>query len=188
MSRKKVSEKQKHPWHGINPGDDAPNTVNVIVEIPKGSKVKYELDKGSGLIKVDRILYSSTVYPQNYGFIPQTYCDDGDPLDALVICQSEIYPRCLIECRPIGVMAMIDQGFRDEKVICVAVNDPSVNTYNDITDIPEHLLREIKEFFSTYKQLENKRVLTFDPMGAKEAHEIVKESIKLYNETFELED
>lgn len=143
----------KNPWHFVSPGADAPQIVNAIIEIPTGSKAKYELDKESGLLKLDRVLFSAVHYPANYGFIPMTYCDDKDPLDILVICSVEVEPLCLIEAKVIGVMRMIDQGEGDDKIIAVAKNDKSINHVNDISDLPEHILQQIHRFFSDYKKL-----------------------------------
>src|SRR5690606_1492072 len=122
-----------HPWHEVSPGDDVPSSVNAIIEIPKGSKAKYEIDKKSGLIKLDRVLFSSVMYPANYGFIPKTYCDDKDPLDILVLCSVDVYPMSIIEAKVIGVMHMIDNGEQDDKIIAVAKNDMSVNYINDLS-------------------------------------------------------
>ncbi|KAJ3443378.1 soluble inorganic pyrophosphatase 2 [Anaeramoeba flamelloides] len=187
MSKEKDSiypTKVVHPWHGVSHGDNIPEEFNAIIEIPKGSKLKYELDKKTGLLKVDRILYSSVVYPHSYGFIPQSFCEDGDPIDVLVIMSETVVPMSLIKCRPIGVMQMIDDGKRDDKIISVCVDDPAVNTYNDISDLPTHTLREIRKFFNDYKDLENKTVKTFDPQGSIKAKQIVEKSVRLYKEIF----
>ncbi|KAJ6227492.1 soluble inorganic pyrophosphatase 2 [Anaeramoeba flamelloides] len=173
-----------HPWHGVSHGDNIPEEFNAVIEIPKGSKLKYELDKKTGLLKVDRILYSSVVYPHNYGFIPQSYCEDGDPVDVLVIMSETVVTMSMIKCRPIGVMQMIDDGKRDDKIISVCINDPAVNTYHEISDLPTHTLREIRKFFNDYKDLENKTVKTFDPQGSVKAKQIVKKSVRLYKEIF----
>ncbi|KAJ6236596.1 soluble inorganic pyrophosphatase 2 [Anaeramoeba flamelloides] len=173
-----------HPWHGVSHGDNIPEEFNAIIEIPKGSKLKYELDKQTGLLKVDRILFSSVVYPHSYGFIPQSYCEDGDPIDVLVIMSETVVPMSMVKCRPIGVMQMIDDGKRDDKIISVCVNDPKVNKYKDISELPNHTLREIRKFFSDYKDLENKTVKTFDPQGCTKAKQIVEKSVKLYQELF----
>ena len=175
-----------HPWHSLPVGDDVPEIVNAVIEIPMGSKVKYELDKRSGLIKVDRILYGALFYPANYGFIPQTYCEDKDPLDILVICQEALYPRTIVEARVIGVMGMIDDGDADDKIIAVIPGDPAYRDYNDISELPEYLLRELKKFFEDYKKLEkNKKVAVDDFSGKKEAFKIVKDSIDLYTQNAE---
>lgn len=152
----------------------------VIVEIPKGSKIKYELDKDSGLIKVDRILYTSTHYPHNYGFIPLTLCDDGDPLDVLVLCSESLAPFTIIECRPIGVLEMLDGGKRDSKIIAVPLKDPYYNTYFDMKDVPTHIGDEIKHFFNVYKNLEGKTIVTGDVEDKEAAIKVVEECIDLY--------
>ena len=134
-----IPKYSKNPWHYVSLGNKAPEVVTAVIEISKGSAAKYELDKESGMLKLDRILFSAVYYPANYGFIPQTYCDDKDPLDILVICSINVEPLCLIDAKVIGVMHMVDQGERDDKIIAVAANDVSVNHYNDITDLPPYL-------------------------------------------------
>lgn len=171
----------QHPWHQVSPGDDVPNSVNAIIEIPKGSKAKYEIDKDSGLIKLDRVLFSSVMYPANYGFIPQTYCDDKDPLDILVISSVDVYPMTLIEAKVIGVMHMIDGGEQDDKIIAVAKNDVSVNYINDLSELPPHTMKEIVRFFQDYKALEGKSVEVQNLYGRSYAQNIINESIELYN-------
>lgn len=173
-----------NPWHDVEIGDNAPKEIHAIIEIPKGSKNKYELDKKSGLIKVDRVLYSSLHYPVNYGFIPQTYCDDGDPLDILVFGQEPVYPLSIMQAKPIGYMKMEDQGQEDDKIIAVHVNDPSFSQYDSITELPPHNLKELKKFFQDYKALENKTVLVDDFFGPLEAVEVIQASIDLYGKTF----
>ncbi|QJX47087.1 inorganic diphosphatase [Hymenobacter taeanensis] len=173
-----------NPWHDVERGENAPAVVNGIIEIPKGSKGKYELDKDSGLLKLDRVLFSAVHYPAAYGFIPKTYCDDKDPLDILVLCSVDIVPMCLVEAKVIGVMQMIDQDEEDDKIIAVAANDVSVNHYNDISDLPPHTLLEMQRFFEDYKALEHKHVSVERFMGREDAYRIIEESIKLYNETF----
>jgi len=173
-----------NPWHDVSRGDDAPNFVNGIIEIPKGSKAKYELDKDSGLLKLDRVLFSAVHYPAAYGFIPQTYCDDKDPLDIMVLCSVEIVPMCLVEAKVIGVMQMIDGDEEDDKIIAVAAHDISVNHYNDLADLPPHTLREMQRFFEDYKALEHKHVTVERFMGRDDAYRIIEQSIKLYHETF----
>lgn len=143
-----------HPWHDIPLGDEAPDLFNAVVEIPQGSKVKYELDKTTGLLRVDRVLYSSVVYPANYGFIPQTLGEDEDPLDVLVLMQEPVAPLSMLRVRPIGVMNMLDLGQGDEKIICVHVDDPAFAGYYHIWELPEHRLKELKRFFQDYKKLE----------------------------------
>jgi NRAMP (natural resistance-associated macrophage protein)-like metal ion transporter len=176
---------ERHPWHSINPGPEAPQFVRSIIEIPKGSKGKYELDKESGLLRLDRVLFSSVHYPANYGFIPQTYCDDHDPLDILVICSIDVFAMSIIEAKVIGAMEMVDSEERDDKIIAVARNDMSVNYINDISELPPHTLVELKRFFEDYKQLEHKNVIVDQFMGREKAYEIILEGMKLYNENRE---
>lgn len=173
---------ERHPWHSISPGDQAPEYVKSIIEIPKGSKGKYELDKDSGLLRLDRVLFSSVHYPANYGFIPQTYCDDNDPLDILVICSIDVYPMCIIEARVIGAMEMVDSSERDDKIIAVARHDMSVNHINDISELPPHTMVELKRFFEDYKRLEQRKVIVEKTMPAERAREIVIEALRLYQE------
>jgi inorganic pyrophosphatase len=171
-----------HPWHCIETGKDAPAFVKGIIEIPKGSKGKYEMDKASGLLRLDRVLFSSVHYPANYGFIPQTYCDDHDPLDILVICSIDVYPMCIIEAKVIGAMEMIDGNERDDKIVAVANNDMSVNYINDLSELPPHTLVELKRFFEDYKMLEHKNVIVEQFMQKEKAYEIILESMRLYQE------
>lgn len=173
-------------WHDTMPSLVNPEKFVAVIEIPKGSKVKYELDKSTGLLKMDRILYTSTHYPASYGFIPRTYADDLDPLDVLVLCSENIYPMTLVECYPIGAIGMVDGGSRDEKIICVPVNDPSYNSYVDISQLPKHIFKEMKHFFSVYKALEGKDTAVNDVMGREEAVRIVSESINAYNNKFQM--
>ncbi len=172
--------KSANPWHSVSPGSEIPNTVNGIIEIPQNTRAKYELDKESGLLKMDRVLYSSMYYPANYGFIPQTYCDDKDPLDILVLSQITVVPMCIVSARVIGVMRMLDGGELDDKIIAVAENDMSVNHIHDITELPAHFLKELKNFFEDYKKLENKTVEVEDFQNADIAKEIVKQSLLDY--------
>ena len=173
-----------HPWHQVSPGEDLPSVVNAIIEIPKGSKAKYEIDKASGLIKLDRVLFSSVMYPAHYGFIPQTYCDDKDPLDILVLCSVDVYPLTIIEAKVIGVMHMVDQGEQDDKIIAVAKNDMSVNYIDDLADLPPHTMTEIVRFFQDYKTLERKNVTIEQLLGKSHALKVIEDSIALYNSTF----
>ncbi|TWV99480.1 inorganic diphosphatase [Chitinophaga pinensis] len=173
-----------NPWHSVSTGSEAPNVVNAIIEIPKGCRAKYELDKESGLLKLDRVLYSSVYYPANYGFIPKTYCDDHDPLDILILSQVDVVPMCLMEAKVIGVMQMIDNGEADDKIIAVAANDMSVAHINDISELPPHFTAEIRHFFEEYKRLEHKTVKVADFQNKAVAERIVLESIELYNKTF----
>jgi len=173
-----------HPWHGVPPGDQAPRIVNAVIEIPQGSRAKYEIDKDSGLLKLDRVIYSSFYYPCNYGFIPQTFGDDKDPLDILVITSMPVQAMCLMQAKVIGVMQMIDSGDADDKIIAVAANDPSVNHYNNIEEIPPHFFDELRHFFEEYKRLENKTV-TVNEFGDKAvALTIIEDAFALYKEHF----
>lgn len=174
----------KNSWHGVTFGDSAPQVVNGIIEIPKGNRAKYELDKESGMLMLDRVLFSSVYYPANYGFIPRTYCDDNDPLDILVICQEDIVPLCIVPAKVIGVMRMIDGGEADDKIIAVAKGDPSVNHINDISELPQHFISELKSFFEDYKKLENKQVVVEEFQNAEVAWTIVEKAISDYNEKF----
>ncbi|GAB5557328.1 MAG: inorganic diphosphatase [Schleiferiaceae bacterium] len=174
----------QNPWHKVSVGDDAPNVVTGIIEIPQNTRAKYELDKDSGMLKLDRVLYSNMYYPANYGFIPKTYCDDKDPLDILVLSQITVVPMCLVEAKVIGVMRMLDGGELDDKIIAVAAHDMSVNHINDISELPEHFLKEMRNFFEDYKKLENKTVQVEQFQDATVAREIVKQSMEDYNEKF----
>ncbi|TXF89426.1 inorganic diphosphatase [Neolewinella aurantiaca] len=169
-----------NPWHRIPVGENAPTIVNGIIEIPRGERAKYELDKTTGLLKMDRVIYSSMHYPANYGFIPQTYCDDDDPLDIMVLTQATIVPMCLVSCKVIGVMRMLDGGELDDKIIAVAENDMSVNHYNDISELPPHFKLELQTFFEDYKKLEKKAVVIEEFLGAETAKEIVVKAAKDY--------
>lgn len=173
-----------HTWHDVTFGDNSPKTVNAIIEIPKGNRAKYELDKDSGMLMLDRVLYSSVYYPANYGFIPRTYCDDHDPLDILVICQVKIVPMCIVSAKVIGVMRMIDGGEADDKIIAVAEGDPSVNHINDISELPEHFISELKNFFEDYKKLEKKKVIVEEFQNREVAQDIVRKSIEDYKVKF----
>jgi inorganic pyrophosphatase len=173
-----------HPWHDVPIGPEAPHIFQAIVEIPQGGKVKYELDKPTGMLRVDRVLYSSVVYPANYGFIPQTLGDDDDPLDVLVLMQETVAPLSLLRARPIGMMNMVDQGQNDEKIICIHLDDPAFTNYWHIKELPEHRLRELKRFFEDYKKLENKDVLVQDFLGPERAMEVIQEAIVRYREAF----
>ncbi|NNF18840.1 MAG: inorganic diphosphatase [Flavobacteriaceae bacterium] len=170
----------QNPWHKVNIGKNAPDVVNGIIEIPRETRAKYELDKESGLLMMDRVLYSSMYYPANYGFIPQTYCDDKDPLDILVLSRINIVPMCIVSANVIGVMRMLDEGEADDKIIAVATNDMSVNHIEDISELPVHFFQELQNFFEDYKKLENKTVLVEDFQDAKVAKEIVLKSMEDY--------
>lgn len=175
---------RQHPWHDVSYGEDAPEKVMGIIEIPKNTRAKYELDKDSGMLILDRVIYSSMYYPTNYGFIPQTYCDDEDPLDILVLSQIEIVPMCLVEAKVIGVMQMLDGGEMDDKIIAVAANDMSVAHFNDVSELPEFWKKEMRNFFQDYKKLENKTVEVEEFQGREKAMEIVKQSIEDYKKKF----
>lgn len=171
-----------NPWHTVSYGDPSGDAVTGIVEIPKGSRAKYELDKETGLLRLDRVLYSSVYYPANYGFIPQTYCDDGDPLDILILSQIDMQPLCLVTAKIIGVMRMLDQGEADDKLIAVCAHDKSVSHINDIAEMPDHFMLEIRHFFEEYKRLEKKVVKIEDFQGARLAKKIFQHAVNDYKE------
>ena len=175
-----MSIDKTNPWHKVNIGDNTPDIVNGIIEIPKNTRAKYELDKESGLLLMDRVIFSSMHYPANYGFIPQTYCDDKDPLDIMILSQIAVVPMCIVSAKVIGVMRMIDGGEMDDKIIAVAENDMSVNHMNDIDDIPAHWIKELRNFFEDYKKLENKTVEVEEFQSAEVAREIILQSMKDY--------
>jgi inorganic pyrophosphatase len=174
----------QHPWHEVAIGKKPPEFVNGIIEIPSGSRAKYEVDKESGLIKLDRVIYASMYYPLNYGFIPQTLGADHDPLDIVVLTQVSVVPLCLIPSKVIGVMQMIDRGEADDKIIAVAEQDPSVSHINVVKDLPDYLRNELKHFFENYKTLENKKVVVDEILSKEEAYNIIDISIKFYNQNF----
>ncbi|MCX7798503.1 MAG: inorganic diphosphatase [Melioribacter sp.] len=173
-----------NPWHHVEYGNAAPEFVNAIIEIPQGSKGKYELDKKSGLLKLDRVLFSAVYYPANYGFIPQTISDDGDPLDILVLSSIEVDPLCIIEAKVIGLMRMVDDNEKDDKIISVAKNDISLNYINELKDLPPHATIQLKRFFEDYKKLEHKHVIVEKIFGKKEAYKIINQSITRYKKEF----
>jgi len=173
-----------HPWHGASYGEDIPEIVNAVIEIPEGSRTKYEVDKITGLLKMDRVVYSSFHYPVNYGFIPQTLGLDGDPLDILVLCSQSIQALCLVRATVIGNMQMIDSGEEDDKIIAVATDDPSVNHIASIDDLPKHFISVLRNYFEQYKVLENKEVVIEDFQDKNIAYRIIKESIELYKQKF----
>lgn len=173
-----------NPWHHVSAGEGTPDVVNGIIEIPKGTRAKYELDKDSGLLKLDRVLYSSVYYPANYGFIPQTYCEDHDPLDILVLTQIDVVPLCIVSAKVIGVMRMLDNGEADDKIIAVCNDDPSVNHYNDISELPQHFISELRNFFEDYKKLEHKTVVVEEFFGREAAKQIIEDSFKMYKDNF----
>lgn len=170
-----------HPWHDTYLDDKTvEKAFPVIIEIPKGSKNKYELDKETGLLKLDRVLYSAVHYPADYGFIPRTYCDDGDPLDALVLSQEPVHPLTIVEARAIGVMRMRDEKGTDDKIVAVSVHDPAYAEYTDKDQLPPHVLRQLRRFFEDYKALEHKQVVVEDLLGPSDAIRIVVEALELY--------
>lgn len=171
-------------WHDIREDRVQKDDFIAVIEISKGGKNKYELDKETGMLKLDRVLYTATHYPANYGFIPRTYADDKDPLDVLVLCQENIESLALVECYPIGVIKMIDGGEHDEKIIAVSKKDPFLNCYNDITEIPNHISAEIMHFFEVYKQLEGKQTMVEKILGREDAERIIEECIQKYKEKF----
>jgi inorganic pyrophosphatase len=171
-----------NPWHHVSPGSRLPQYVTGIIEIPKGSRAKYELDKSNGMLRLDRVLYSSVYYPANYGFIPRTYCDDNDPLDILILSQIEFAPLCLVNAKVIGVMQMIDQGEADDKIIAVAADDVSVNHVNEIAELPPHFIKELRHFFEEYKKLENKKVSVEEFQDKAVAEKIVLQSLEDYKD------
>jgi inorganic pyrophosphatase len=169
-----------HPWHDVELPRYVEDRIPAIIEIPVGSKVKYELDKKSGLLLVDRILFSAVHYPANYGFVPRTYCDDGDPLDILVLCQEPIQPLAIMQAKVIGVMKMRDDKGEDDKLIAVHADDPNYSDYGDVSELPPHRLRELQRFFQDYKALENKKVLVEAPQGRREALGVLRDAMALY--------
>jgi inorganic pyrophosphatase len=173
-----------HPWHGAHFGDNAPRTVNALIEIPQGSRCKYEVDKTTGLLRLDRVIYSSFHYPINYGFIPQTLGQDGDPLDILVLCSQPIQPLCLVEAGVIGNMQMMDSGQVDDIIIAVAAKDPSVNHYHKTDDLPHHFLLELRNFFEQYKVLENKKVAIDNFQDKDTACKVIQDAIEYYRDNY----
>ncbi len=171
-------------WHDIAKKRISENKFEALIEIPKGSKAKYELDKETGLIRLDRVLYTSTVYPANYGFIPRTLADDGDPLDVLVLCNEIIYPMTLVSCMPIGVIKMVDGGELDEKIIAVPTNDPNYKHYYDIKELPKHIFEEMMHFFEVYKMLEHKTTTVKEICHKYEAIEIIRKCLAAYKEKY----
>lgn len=171
-------------WHDISPKRINKDDFMAVIEIEKGSKCKYEMDKETGLLKLDRILYTSTHYPANYGFIPRTYADDLDPLDVLLLCSEKIRPMTMVRCYPIGVMTMMDSGRSDEKIIAVPFDDPTYNNYTDISQIPKHKFDEIRHFFEVYKELEGKETVVNEMNGAEEARSVIQKAIDSYIETY----
>jgi inorganic pyrophosphatase len=171
-----------HPWHDVTPGEHLPQMFNSVIEIPMGSSVKYELDKRTGLIRLDRILYSAVYYPANYGFIPQTYAEDGDPLDVMVLCQEAVAPLTLVVARVIGLMTMIDGGKQDHKILAVAVHDPEFNGYQDAHELPSHRLMMLRRFFQDYKLLEGKSVEVEEIQPASQAVPVIEKALESYSQ------
>ncbi|MBS0262101.1 MAG: inorganic diphosphatase [Planctomycetes bacterium] len=171
-----------HPWHDVFPGEKLPTEFNAIIEIPMGSSVKYELDKRTGLIKLDRVLYSAVYYPANYGFIPQTLAEDDDPLDVLVLCQEPVVPLTLVKARAIGLMTMIDSGKKDHKILAVAVHDPEFNGFTEASQLPVHRLSMLRRFFQDYKTLEGKAVEVDELTPAEFSTPIINDSLQRYSE------
>jgi inorganic pyrophosphatase len=171
-------------WHDIDENRINKEEFLACIEISKGSKMKYELDKISGRLILDRVLYTSTHYPANYGFIPRTYADDNDPLDVLVLCNEKIEPLCLVNCYPIGVIKMIDSDEVDEKIIAICKGDPSMNSYEDLTELPPHIFHEISHFFTVYKQLENKATSVTEILGKQAAMDIIQDCMNKYKQKF----
>jgi inorganic pyrophosphatase len=170
-----------HPWHDPYIDDALVGTAfPVVIEIPKGSKNKYELDKETGLLRLDRVLHSAVYYPADYGFIPRTFCDDGDPLDALVLSQEAVYPLTIVEARAVGVMRMRDEKGIDDKIVAVSVRDPAVSDYRDQSQLPPHVMREVRRFFEDYKALEQKQVVVEDLLGPDDAVAIIREALDGY--------
>jgi inorganic pyrophosphatase len=179
LSKKRIRP-VSHPWHDIIAGKHTPKEFNAVVEIPLGSSVKYELDKETGLIRMDRLLHSAVYYPANYGFIPQTLAEDDDPLDVLVLSQESVAPLTIIAARAIGLMTMIDAGKKDQKIIAVATGDPAFNGYNEASELPPHRLLVLRRFFQDYKQLEHKAVEVEEIMPADNAHPIIDDALLRY--------
>ena len=173
-----------HPWHGAEYGDKAPQIINALIEIPQGSKSKYEIDKKTGLLKLDRVIYSSFHYPVNYGFIPQTLGQDNDPLDILVICSESIQPLCLVEATVIGNMQMIDNGEIDDKIIAVASKDPAVNYISNVNELPQHFIAVLRNYFEQYKVLENKKVEIDEFQDKEAAYKVIETAISFYKTNF----
>lgn len=171
-------------WHDFSPEKINKDDFYAVIEIPEGSKVKYELDKDTGFLLMDRILYTSTHYPDNYGFIPRTYAEDGDPLDVIVLCSEELQPMSIVRVYPIGVISMVDGGKPDDKIIAIPFNDPNQNTYKDISDLPQHIFNEMAHFFEVYKALEHKETAIDEVKGSSEAKKIIEQCIERYENTF----
>jgi inorganic pyrophosphatase len=189
---KEMSNKDKkmnisfNPWHNVPIGKNFPDVVQAVIEIPKGSNAKYELDKETGMLRLDRVLFSTVYYPANYGFIPQTYGKDNDPLDILVLSEIDVQPLCIVEAKVIGVMRMIDNKQADDKIIAVAEKDMSINYINAITELPPHFILQLRNFFESYKKLENKTVKVEEFQNASIAKKIIQQAMKDYKVTFKI--
>ncbi|RUL89614.1 inorganic diphosphatase [Tautonia sociabilis] len=170
-----------HPWHDVTPGEDLPMVFNAIVEIPTGANIKYELDKRTGLLRMDRVLYSAVYYPANYGFIPQTYAEDDDPLDVLVLCQEPLAPMTLVTARAIGLMTMIDSGKKDHKILAVACGDPEFNSFREADELPPHRLQMLRRFFQDYKYLEGKAVEVDEFQPSSSTSPIIEDALQRYS-------
>src|SRR5512135_84989 len=171
-----------HPWHDVTPGEQLPQEFNALVEIPMGSSVKYELDKMTGLLRLDRVLYSAVYYPANYGFIPQTFAEDDDPLDVLVLCQEPLAPLTLVKARAIGLMTMVDSGKHDHKILAVAVHDPEFSSLREAAQLPPHRLMMLRRFFQDYKLLEGKSVEVDEIESAEKALPVIEDSLQRYSQ------
>jgi inorganic pyrophosphatase len=174
-----------HPWH-ISIGTNAPEVVRTVIEIPKGTRMKYELDKATGLLKLDRVLYTTMFYPMNYGLVPRTWFDDGDPLDILVMCSQDLEPLCVVDARVVGIMHMEDEHGVDDKILSVAAHDPAYEHIRDLPDIPQHHMNELQHFFEGYKSLENKKVTVGKMFGREKAYECIHRSMEMYNEKLKI--
>ncbi len=173
-------------WHDMDPRRITTERFDAVVEISRGQQSKYELDKETGLIRLDRVLYTSTHYPQNYGFIPRTYAGDDDPLDVLILCSQPLVPMTIVTCTPIGAVRMLDGGELDEKIIAIAANDPTYSSYASVDEFPQHVLQEIRHFFQVYKTLEGKETVVHHIQGRDKAIDIIEKSIEMYNEVFNI--
>ncbi len=184
VNQRNEAKNMSNIWHDISPSRITKNDFIAVIEIEKGSKKKYELDKETGHLILDRILYTSTHYPANYGLIPRTYADDGDPLDVLLLCSEVIQPLSLVRCYPIGVITMKDQGRLDEKIIAIPFHDPTYNTYHDVSELPAHIFDEMSHFFSVYKNLEGKETVVDELAGADAAKQVIQKCLDAYIEKF----
>jgi inorganic pyrophosphatase len=173
-----------NPWHDVSYGDKIPNEVQAIIEVPKGGRIKYELDKESGLMKLDRVLYSSVHYPGDYGFVPRTYWDDNDPLDILIISNYSVYPRTIVRARPIGILMMSDGKQRDDKILAVHAGDPRFKGIKSHKDLPKHIIHEITHFFEIYKELQGMKVKVLSLKGPEQAKKAILKGIKHYQKKF----